>query len=100
MRVLRLAPHSTHPSPPLPPSPPSGPPNSMNFSRRNDTQPAPPSPERTNTRAESRNFIAAGLSSSAREARGRFVAEPQALGPRLATEAEVVAWRHAPAPGP
>ena len=33
-------------SPPRPPSPPSGPPYSMNFSRRNETQPSPPSPER------------------------------------------------------
>ena len=32
-----------------PPSPPSGPPNSMYFSRRNETGPAPPSPERTYT---------------------------------------------------
>jgi len=28
-------------SPPMPPSPPFGPPYSMNFSRRNDTQPLP-----------------------------------------------------------
>ena len=35
------------PSPPRPPSPPLGPPNSMNFSRRKATHPAPPSPERT-----------------------------------------------------
>src|SRR6185503_1174148 len=45
-------------SPPRPPSPPFGPPNSMNFSRRNDTQPLPPSPERTYTLASSRNFMA------------------------------------------
>src|ERR1700731_3630289 len=45
-------------SPPRPPSPPSGPPNSINFSRRNDRQPAPPSPERIVTLAESRNFMA------------------------------------------
>ena len=37
---------STQTSPPRPPSPPSGPPNSTNFSRRKDTAPAPPSPER------------------------------------------------------
>src|SRR5580704_18090951 len=45
-------------SPPRPPSPPSGPPNSINFSRRNDRQPAPPSPERIVTLAESRNLMA------------------------------------------
>src|SRR5262249_61951396 len=45
------------PPPPCRASPPSGRPNSMNFSRRNDTQPFPPSPERTYTLASSRNFM-------------------------------------------
>src|SRR4051812_9432002 len=44
-------------SPPRPPSPPSGPPNSMNFSRRKLTQPAPPSPDFTKILHSSRNFI-------------------------------------------
>jgi hypothetical protein len=34
-----------------------GPPNSRNFSRRNETQPFPPSPERMYTLASSRNFM-------------------------------------------
>src|SRR5437899_8735553 len=57
MSVLRPATQSAITSPPRPPSPPLGPPNSMNFSRRNATQPLPPSPERTYTLAWSRNFI-------------------------------------------
>src|SRR3984957_6857246 len=57
MSVLRPSTHSATTSPPRPPSPPFGPPNSMNFSRRNETQPAPPSPERMKTLAWSRNFI-------------------------------------------
>src|SRR6185369_13849103 len=57
MRVLRPSTHSTTTSPPRPPLPPLGPPNSMNFSRRKLTAPAPPSPERTKTLAWSRNFI-------------------------------------------
>src|SRR5512137_2352749 len=44
-------------SPPRPPSPPFGPPNGTNFSRRNDTHPAPPSPERTNIFTSSTNCI-------------------------------------------
>src|ERR1700729_3180586 len=44
-------------SPPRPPLPPEGPPNSIYFSRRNATQPLPPSPERIKTFASSRNFI-------------------------------------------
>jgi hypothetical protein len=47
MRVLRPCTASKMMSPPLPPSPPSGPPNSTNFSRRKDTAPGPPAPERT-----------------------------------------------------
>src|SRR6218665_133126 len=42
--------------PPRPPLPPLGPPNSTNFSRRKETAPAPPLPERTNTLVWSRNF--------------------------------------------
>src|SRR5438309_2334749 len=42
-------------SPPLPPSPPSGPPLGVCASRRNDTDPAPPSPPRTLRRASSTN---------------------------------------------
>src|SRR6266568_4300675 len=57
MSVLSPSTACTITSPPLPPSPPFGPPNSMNFSRRNDTQPFPPSPERTYTLASSRNFM-------------------------------------------
>src|SRR5262249_27139320 len=57
MRVLSPSTACTITSPPLPPSPPLGPPNSMNFSRRNDTQPFPPLPERTYTLASSRNFM-------------------------------------------
>src|SRR5713101_3844248 len=57
MRVLRLATASMTTSPPRPPSPPSGPPNSMNFSRRKLTAPAPPSPLFTKILAWSRNFI-------------------------------------------
>src|SRR5579872_4785849 len=59
MRVFSPSTQSTTTSPPLPPSPPSGPPNSMNFSRRNETHPAPPSPERMWTLASSRNFMGA-----------------------------------------
>src|SRR5690606_13103037 len=44
-------------SPPRPPSPPSGPPNSMNFSRRKLTAPAPPSPLFRKILHWSRNFI-------------------------------------------
>src|SRR5579871_5883179 len=65
MSVLRPSAHSTTTSPPRPPSPPSGPPNSMNFSRRNETHPAPPSPERTRTLAWSRNFMSRVWPSSA-----------------------------------
>src|SRR5690606_113943 len=43
--------------PPRPPSPPSGPPFGMNFSRRNDTIPLPPSPAMTSMCASSMNFI-------------------------------------------
>src|SRR5215467_3795772 len=57
MSVLSASTACTITSPPLPPSPPFGPPNSTNFSRRNDTQPFPPSPERTYTLASSRNFM-------------------------------------------
>src|SRR5947209_2544305 len=41
--------------PPWPASPPSGPPSGTYFSRRKCMAPLPPSPERTNTRASSRN---------------------------------------------
>src|SRR5271165_6483394 len=97
MRVLRPSAHSTTTSPPRPPSPPSGPPNSMNFSRRNETQPAPPSPERTYTRAVSRNFIAAGQSRGVRQAGGRVVAQGGACRPPFAAEPEAVALHHAAA---
>ena len=50
---MRLA--TSHTSPPLPPSPPLGPPNATGPSRRNDTQPAPPSPPRTFSWASSTN---------------------------------------------
>ena len=45
-------------SPPLPPSPPFGPPNATGPSRRNDTQPAPPSPPRTLSWHSSTNWEA------------------------------------------
>ena len=51
--TLRSATSQT--SPPLPPSPPLGPPNATGPSRRNDTQPAPPSPPRTFSWASSTN---------------------------------------------
>src|SRR5436190_8314281 len=57
MSVLRPGTASTMTSPPRPPSPPFGPPNSMNFSRRNETQPLPPSPDRIWILASSRNFM-------------------------------------------
>src|SRR6266436_507654 len=69
MRVLRPSTASATTSPPLPPSPPFGPPNSMNFSRRNDTQPFPPSPERTYTLASSRNFMPHDMRSRAQNTR-------------------------------
>src|SRR5262245_41489491 len=53
-------------SPPFPPSPPFGPPNSMNFSRRNETQPFPPAPDAMYTLASSRNFMALGYIASRR----------------------------------
>ncbi len=46
-RLLRSGSTTAHTLPPLPPLPPDGPPRSINFSRRNATQPAPPSPLRT-----------------------------------------------------
>src|SRR5438105_12158584 len=58
MSVLRFSTASTQTSPPRPPSPPLGPPNSMNFSRRNETQPLPPAPLAMCTLAVSRNFMA------------------------------------------
>src|SRR5688572_12206400 len=58
MSVLRFSTASKTMSPPRPPSPPSGPPNSMNFSRRNATAPAPPSPLFRKIFAWSRNFMA------------------------------------------
>src|SRR5215472_6286751 len=67
MSVLSPSTACTIASPPLPPSPPFGPPNSMNFSRRNDTQPLPPSPERIETLASSRNRIAAHCQRRANE---------------------------------
>src|SRR5207248_10942146 len=45
-------------SPPLPPSPPEGPPRGTNFSRRNATAPAPPSPAFTKISASSMNCMA------------------------------------------
>src|SRR5438270_471536 len=51
--TLRSA--TSHTSPPLPPSPPSGPPRGTCASRRNDTEPAPPSPARTCSCASSTN---------------------------------------------
>src|SRR5450631_209650 len=43
-------------SPPLPPSPPLGPPNSIYFSRRKATQPAPPCPDVANRVTSSINL--------------------------------------------
>ena len=43
-RVLRLESATAYTCPPRPPSPPLGPPNSLYFSCRKETQPAPPSP--------------------------------------------------------
>src|SRR5579859_2780850 len=51
-------------SPPLPPLPPSGPPYSMNFSRRNETAPGPPAPERMKILAWSRKCIVIDLKSA------------------------------------
>src|SRR3546814_413141 len=48
-------------SPPLPPLPPSGPPYSMNFSRRKETAPGPPAPERMKIFAWSRNCMSAAV---------------------------------------
>src|SRR4051812_20318271 len=62
-------------SPPLPPSPPSGPPNSTNFSRRNETAPGPPAPERTKILAWSRKCIGAGLSEAGRK--GNLLPSPR-----------------------
>src|SRR5208282_3673367 len=93
--VLRPFTHSTMTSPPRPPSPPSGPPNSMNFSRRNETQPAPPSPERTYILAWSRNFIAAGSSPSRRRRRHGALAIER--GPDRALKVEAVDIDHAAA---
>src|SRR4030095_11060194 len=53
--MLRSA--TTHTLPPRPPSPPSGPPLGMNFSRRNEAQPLPPSPATTSIVASSMNFM-------------------------------------------
>src|SRR5574337_1156949 len=47
--------------PPFPPSPPLGPPRGTYFSRRKLTQPRPPSPARTTTRAVSTNISDVGL---------------------------------------
>src|SRR5215471_5026200 len=71
MSVLSPSTACTITSPPLPPSPPFGPPNSMDFSRRNDTQPLPPSPERTYTLASSRNFMTARYAIADAEIRER-----------------------------
>src|SRR5271168_81118 len=90
MRVLRPFAHSATTSPPRPPSPPSGPPNSMNFSRRNETQPAPPSPERMYTRAWSRNFM--GVFPDDRSGLGGQRGAP--CVPGFASEAKAVAWHH------
>src|SRR5690348_16422946 len=70
MSVLRPATASKTMSPPLPPSPPSGPPNSMNFSRRKMTAPAPPAPERTKIFAWSRKCMDGGYAMERR--RGTF----------------------------
>src|SRR5215470_1937150 len=69
MSVLSPSTAATITSPPLPPFPPFGPPNSINFSRRNDTQPLPPSPERTYTLASSRNFMPHDMRSRAQNTR-------------------------------
>src|ERR1700722_14276826 len=97
MSVLRPSAHSTTTSPPRPPSPPSGPPNSMNFSRRNETAPAPPSPERMYTRAESRNFIAVSLSRDAGQSGRRFAPPRHHACPIRPGESEAVALDHATA---
>src|ERR1700722_7458684 len=98
MSVLRPSAHSTTTSPPRPPSPPSGPPNSMNFSRRNETAPAPPSPERMYTRAWSRNFIACCLSRRARQVGFRLASQRgDGACPICAGEAQAMAFHQTPA---
>src|SRR5437016_1450506 len=57
MSVFRFSTASAQTSPPRPPFPPFGPPNSMNFSRRKETQPFPPAPLARCTFAMSRNFM-------------------------------------------
>src|ERR1700733_1181607 len=97
MSVLRPSAHSTTTSPPRPPSPPSGPPNSMNFSRRNETAPAPPSPERMYTRAWSRNFIAGCLSRGARQGGFRLASQRDGGCPIRAGKAQAMAFDQTPA---
>src|SRR5688572_19645436 len=55
-RVFLLGSATKMTSPPRPPSPPSGPPLGMYFSRRNETQPSPPSPAFTWISASSTNM--------------------------------------------
>src|SRR5437879_4287338 len=50
--------------PPRPPSPPEGPPRGTYFSRRNATQPFPPSPAFTEIFASSTNILHSSLDSS------------------------------------
>src|SRR5689334_20715395 len=56
MRVFLVGSATKRTVPPLPPSPPSGPPLGMYFSRRNETQPGPPSPAFTWMVASSMNM--------------------------------------------
>src|SRR5205814_9439122 len=53
-------PTPSRPPPPCPPLPPSGPPNGLNFSRRIDTQPCPPSPACTCSTTRSTNVVTDG----------------------------------------
>ena len=63
-------------SPPLPPSPPFGPPNATGPSRRNDTQPAPPSPPRTFSWASSTNPLIGPLEATGSRVAGTLGSLP------------------------
>src|ERR1700722_19727714 len=91
MRVLSPLTACTITSPPRPPSPPLGPPNSMNFSRRNATQPFPPSPERMKTLASSRNFMELPLRSLNHYRAQEYIAASPDLA--LGTAESTAEWR-------
>src|ERR1051326_7612571 len=80
-------------SPPRPPSPPDGPPRGTNFSRRNATQPLPPSPALTRMIAWSMNTDARSMRNSA--ARLEFGATHRTRGKRIPQPRP-----RSPAPGP